>query len=427
MITTNSHNDFSNFSWEQKKDFDFMLNSILEFHNKGGDLSLPVKVGQSIDSFSLISLNKFITDNISDSVRFNKELIERGVLPGFCDFEYDTFTSTISENSKHNITWMKNNFNDYSEIILSSFRRLLKSLPNDYEKVKSLKGVDYYGKETILATTEKSTEIIRSRNYNPIFYIAEKLKEISIYEMIFEKYPDIKKEWLKSSSRFEDKPIFLESIDSNSDHIRNSKLGIFFFKNGIGVDYFLNKNNSSHVHDLIKEASYSGDIDFLKSILPKINLSEIEVDLSDSSLSISVAKNKEVIKILLDNGASFKHTLNKNYRHDVNLLYSRESSSATIIDAILEHRPEEIENFKKNYDFLYGNLEYKNFPLTQLIVSKYEFPLEKYDMLYIAKKQNKGEISDTEQYEWLVKNGADIRKCDKFCKSVVDSREEGLK
>lgn len=72
MITTKLYNDFSAFSWEQKHDFNFLMESILEFHKNGGDLSLPIKVGASMDSFSLINLDKFIQENISEHVKFNE-------------------------------------------------------------------------------------------------------------------------------------------------------------------------------------------------------------------------------------------------------------------------------------------------------------------------------------------------------------------
>lgn len=398
------------------------MNSILEFHTSGGDLSLPVKTGASIDSFSLISLDKFIKENIEDHVKFNEQLISKGVLPGFCDFTYDKKTNTIIENKQHPISWMRNNFNDYSEIILVSIQRLLNQLPNDYNQIKTLIGVDFYEKETTLASTENV------RSVNPIFFIAEQLKEASVYELIFKKYPTIKQEWTKTDPRKDDKPIFLSSVDSTYSDIRNPELGIFFLKNGIGEDYFSDPKNYNKVHDLIKYASYSGDKEFLNFILPKVNLAEIEKELYDYELSVSKAKDKETIKILLEHGASFKHEVLRNSnKYEVNLLYSREASNAVVVDGILENKPEEIVEFKKNYDSLYNNLEYKDFSLTKLVVSKYDFPLENYDMLYVAKKQNKKESTDTDLYEWLVKNGADIRRCDKFCKTVVDSREDGLK
>lgn len=422
MITTNLYNDFSTFSWEQTRDFDFLMNSILEFHKNGGDLSLPVKIGASIDSFTLTTLNKFIQENISEHVRFNEELIKKGVLPGFCDLKYDSNTGTIIENPQHTISWMRNNFNDYSEIIIASIQRLVNILPKDYNDIKNLKGVDLYGKESILASSDSSREM------NPLFYLAEQFKEPSIYEIIFKKYPKIKDEWMKTDRRREEQPIFLSTIEASYNDVRNPELGIFFLKNGIGEEYFSDPKNSSKTHDLIKYASYSGDLEFLKFILPKVKLQEIENNLYDYELSISKAKNKEIIKLLLDNGASFKHQIMRNSNnYDVNLLYSREASNSWIVDGILEHRPEEITEFKKNYDALYNNLEYKDFSLTKLIVSKYDFPLENYDMLYVAKKQNRQDTSNTELYEWLVKNGADIRRCDKFCKLLVDSREDGLK
>lgn len=422
MIKTNLYNDFSSFSWEQKRDFDFLMNSILEFHKNGGDLSLPIKTGATIDSFTLTTLNKFIQENISEHVKFNEELIKKGVLPGFCDLSYDPSTNTIFENTQHPISWMRNNFNDYSEIILSSIQRLINNLPKDYNEIKNLKGLDYYGKESILVSSDSPREI------NPLFFLAEQFKEIPVYEIIFKKYPKIKEEWLKTDRRREDQPIFLSTIEASYNDVRNPELGIFFLKNGIGEDYFSDPKNSSKTHDLIKYASYSGDLDFLNFILPKINLKEIEKNLYDYELSISKAKNKEIIKLLLDNGASFKHEVMKNSsKYEVNLLYSREASNSIIVDGILENKPEEIDEFKKNYDAIYNNLEYKDFSFTQLITNKYDFPLEKYDMLYVAKKQNRKDATDTEAFEWLVKNGADIRRCDKFCKLLVDSREEGLK
>ncbi len=422
MITTKLYNDFSAFSWEQKHDFNFLMESILEFHKNGGDLSLPIKVGASMDSFSLINLDKFIQENISEHVKFNEELIKKGVLPGFCDFKYDKTTQTIFENEQHTLTWMRSNFNDYSEIILSSIQKLLNNLPSDYNEIINIKGKDYYNKENTLASTDSIRKI------NPIFYLAEQLKDASVYEIIFKKYPKIKDEWLKTDSKRDNQPLFLSSIDATLNDIRNPELGIFFLKQGIGTEYFFDPKNSTQTHDLIKYASYSGDKDFLNFILPKVNLAEIEKGLYDYELSISKAKDKEIIKILLENGASFKHEVSRNSnKYEVNLLYSREASNAIVVDGILENKPEELQEFKKNYDSLYNNLEYKDFPLTKLIVTKYDFPLENYDMLYIAKKQNKKDSTDTDLYEWLVKNGADIRRSDKFCKAIVDSREDGLK
>lgn len=423
MITTQQFNDFSSFNYTQKRDFEFMLTQMVEFSKNGGDLTLPVKVGNSMHDGLIISLNKFIQDNIPEPVKFNEALMQAGAIPGICDFSYDPTNQTIIENKEAGMIWIRNHFDEYEKIILQSFDRLLKKLPPAHESLKNFNSYDYEGNIRTLNNESKNNYL------NPLFYIAEQLKQPAIYELIFKKYPFIKKEWEKTHVKYgEDTPRFLESMEAVGDSIRKPSIGLVFIKNGIGLNHFLDEKNMGQLHDIINHASYLGDKEFLSDLLPKVNLKEIEKNCHAYELCLSRAKDKETIDLLLNNNATYRQTvLTNNNPYEVDLLFNRDRSNPVLIDCLLTFNPNLLKEIQEQSNDFYGVLETNSFEMTKLLVNKYKFPIENFDMLNVAKKQMVIGEDGKDSYDWVINNGADPRFCHKFCDSVVQNRDDGLK
>jgi hypothetical protein len=407
MIKTQAYNDFSFFSYEQRRDTDFMLQQLKEFTQNGGDATLMVRLDNYGDKAELITFRDFTMKYIPEPELFFKSLMKEGIIPGLCDFKWDPITNSITETKDYGLNWMSNNYNEYSDIIKQSLSNLLNKIPEDISQITKFNSYDYYGK------------IEESTHTHPLFKIAEKLDIPEIYEMIFFSKPQVKEEWLKSD-RKDKKPIFISTIEANWGDIRKPSLGIVFYKHDICKDYMHKKENEEQLHTLISHAVYLEDYDFLNQVLPLCNLQDMEKN-QKYGLSLSRAKTSKMVNLLLDHNAIIeqKSTTNKN-SYDINVFSLDEFNSVEAFDTILQRNQKYRDLIKNEPNQFYQLMTRKNFDFSKLLIEKYEFPLENYDMLSIAWK-NEGDCS------WLVKQGADTRECESFCSSIVSAREDGLK
>lgn len=339
-----------------------------------------------------------------------------GLIPGLCDFSLDKKNKTITEKNGYGLDWMKKNYNKFSDIINESIKKLLNELPNNINDINDIKlnGFNYDG---IL--------VQRNIDLNPLYKIASEINSKKVYELIFEKTPDIKKEWLKLDKY--GNPRFISIIEHYNDNIKKEELEILFFNHDIIKDYLYKLENSENLHKIINYASYSNNIDFLKEVLQKINLEEMEKNKYSYDLSLSKATTIEVANLLLENNAvveQYIQTNNQNKNYCVNLLLSDELKNFDIFNAIVEKYPKYKNEILKNTESFYKLIEKKDIDFIKKFIKKYNFPLEKFDMLNLAFKKK---IENNLFYEWVIKNGADTRNCMNFCHSIVTAREEGLK
>ncbi len=428
MIKTLQYNDFSEFDYTMNSEQ--LFNELKQFKESGGDLSLPVKVGYSIDEFKLISLKKFIEDKIKNPAEFTQKLMQEGILPGICDFHYDSEKKKITETQDYGLRWMKQNYLDYKNVIHNSIKNLLNQMPSDLTDTLQYYGYDYQNKLE-LKSNYINEQNVRGRNIHPLLYITTEINQPVVHELVLNKYPKLKDFW-ESKTKFasdskEDKYKFLEPMEGFYGNIRKPGIGTCFYKLGIGRDYFLSEEHSEEMYDLIKHAAYDSDIKFLEDVLPKINLKDLEKNKYSYDLSLAHSKNKEVANLLLKNGATVSHIVKDS---EVNLLYSEDFKRTEVLDAILEYYPNMAKDVVSKSDDFYASFQRKNFESIKLLVEKYGFPLEKYDMLCLN-HNNRLIKNDNEDsfayYDWVVKSGADVRRCDKFCANIVSAREEGLK
>jgi Arc/MetJ-type ribon-helix-helix transcriptional regulator len=408
MIVTQAYNDFSSFSYEERRDYNFMLNQLKEFAKNGGDATLMVRLDNYGDKIELITFRDYVKNNIKNGEDFFKDLMKEGVLPGLCDLNWDSKIGAITETKDYGIKWMKSNYKEYSDVIKQSIEKLLKDLPDNIEQIKTLKTYDYYGK-----IEEKS-------HRNPLFEIAEEINQEEIYNMVFSKKPEIKKEWLKTGRR-DEQPLFLSTIEAIWNDVRNPELGVLFYKHDICKDYMHKEENKEKLHDLIRYAVYDEDYDFLNEALPKIDLSKLEENKHSHDLCLPRAKSKKMVNLLLDHNATVEHVIKSDKTtYDVNVLFSDELRSFEAFSAIIERNEKYRKMIVEQPENFYTLMGKKDFEFTKVLIEKYNFPLEKFDMLSIA-WQKDGD------FEWLVKNGADIRECASFCSEIVSAREDGLK
>jgi hypothetical protein len=425
MITTQSYNDFSSFSSDEKRDYNFMLEQIKKFKDNGGDLSLPVKVSNNVDKgiINLISFDDFIIKHIEAYNDFFIELSSKGIiknkrLPTICDFTWDAATGSITEKQGYGMYWMRDNFKEFKEQIFQSFKNLLEDLPDDLSKATIYNQINHYGK-------------IEARSLNhPLYTITKEIDQPELYELILKSRPEIKKEFL-TNSRVTKEPNFLHIINIHQTHnLKNDtkayETAIIFYKNGIGREYFHQTKNLDELHTLIRKASYTGDTEFLNLALPNINLHEMEQNKDSRDISLTWAKNAEVANILFNHNAVVEASFDTpNGKVTNNLILNDELTKLDVLDLMLQKFPQYQEQIKSDPKPFYHFMQQRPFGFTKLLVEKYQFPLENFDMLSVAYKRT---TSDTyEDYKWLAQNGADLRENALFCAEMVNKRDIGLK
>lgn len=406
MIKTQAYNNFSSFSYEQRKDSNFILQQLKKLTQNGGDPTLMVCLDDYGDNLELITFRDFIIKYIPQPSLFFQLLMKDGIIPRICDFKFDLQTGSITDNKDYGLNWMSLNYQEYSDIIKQSITNLLETLPEDISKITTLNKYDYYGK------TESLTH-----NEHPLLQITKQLEQVEIYDMILKSKPQFKLEFLKPNKR-DKNPIFIDIIKSQYNQIRKPDLGILFYKYGICNDYIHQTENKEQLKQLISHAVFLEDYDFLNKILPLCNLQQMEKN-DQYELILFQAKTEKMVNLLLDYNAVIEQKENGN-TSDVNIFLSDSFNSVEAFDAILKRLPKYRENIKTNSNNTYNLMKMKNFDFSKLLIEKYEFPLENYDMLSIAFEQDG-------DYSWLVKHGADTRECETFCSKIINAREEGLK
>lgn len=427
MIKTQSYNDFSSFSDDEKKDYNFMLEEIKLFTKNGGDISLLVKDSSSnINEANLISFNSFIVKHIENHAAFLNELVNQGIirnqnrLATICEFTWNSSEGSITEKANYGIYWIRDNFNEFKEDILQSFKNLLEDLPNDLSEVKIFNQINHQGK-------------IQSRSLNhPLYSISTEVNQPELYDLIFTSRPEIKDEFLKNSITTKE-PKFLHIINRHETHVlidndKNFKIAMLFYKHGIAADYFHQNDNLTELHRLIVKACYTGDIDFLNIVLPNIDLCEIETNRINEPREFSLcrAKNIEIAELLLKHNAVIEKSYNTpNGLITNNIVLNEEITKIEVLDYILNKLPNYQEQIKNDPVPFYKMMQNRPLSFTKLLVEKYQFPLENFDMLSIAYK--KTNIETFEDYKWLAQHGADLRENKLFCAEMVHKREIGLK
>lgn len=400
-IKTNSYNDLSWLTWEQKSDKEFLMNLFKEHKANGGDVSLLVQDSKSYDgSVELITLKDYISKHIQSPDSFLELMIENGLINSPYDLNFDKSTGLIYENKGFGLNKMKVGLERFENVIINGIENFINNLPN-YDEIKGLSYYDFDGVEKI-------------SNKNPLFTIADTLNHPKVYDLIFNKFPEIKNLWLR-----EDKdgiPYFLHSCDSRYSECRDYEVAKVFFSHEIGNEFIFKNNKLAYSY--LKQAAMFGDLEILNKILPKINLDEAEKGLYPYDLALTRAKNKDVAKLLLDNGLKYDNEIltssgNKIY---VNIIYSDEIKRIEIIEAIFEKYPE-IQ--KDVIDNIYPSLKGKDFNILKTLIEKYNFPVDKYDLLSLVKNDD--------ELDCLKSLGVNFEICNEFCSKAVLDREDGLK
>lgn len=423
MIKTQSYNDFSEISSSNKNNKNFMMEQFRQFHASGGDLTLMIKTdAYSYDGIKLITLKDFLYKYLKeDSENILQELMKEGILPGVSDFIWDEVTGSIKDSAEFGLRWMSDkseggNFNSHREMILASLEKLFKQLPKDISKIKELHQHDYKG------------EIEISRHKHPLFKIAEEIAQVEVFDLLFKLKPECKLLWEKTG-KYEE-PAFVETVKAYYNRVDNPELAITFYMHGIGHDFWNKQENHSKMHELIKHAAHLEKIDFLQEVLTKFDLANLEKGKSAYDLSLSSAHSAKVVEILLNSGAVIEQKYKCNgSEYETNVLFSEYLKSVEAFEKILEMRPQYVNLIKSSPDDFYESIICKkDLSFTKLLVEKYQFPIENYDILSVLySKQRHSDFHEFGGYKWAAQNGGDFRECDKFCASIVGSREEGLK
>lgn len=406
-IKTYSYNDLSHLNYKEKSDPEFVYNELLELHKSGGKIDLPVQIdrpGVSSDT-NLIGFKEFVSRYMEEPEKFMLRLTEEGLIGGLYDMSFDEKTGSIIENKDRNLNQMIQNMDKYGQLIMSSLKKIIDELPKDSKKIKNIVTFDYYGKEVV---TDK---------VHPLYFIGQKFNNHEVYKLIFDKYPEIKKEWKEIRTSEDEEPRFVSAITDRFGHNVNYEVAKLFYKEKIADEYIL--NNNTLLNSLFKTAATYSDVEFLKEILPKVNLREIEKGKSAYDLSLTRCKTKECAKLLIKNGAVIEQEVkysSNDLTYTVNVLFAEELKSPEVMDAILEEYPQykDMDN-----EGTYRFLSQHDFSFLKLLLEKYNFPKDKYDLMALT--------SNEEEVKYLKDQGVNLEINDVFLKKCVNDRETGLK
>lgn len=434
MIKTVQYNDFTQLSYDVKRDFELLKEEIQEFINNGGNILLPVLDRETSSFFEWFHT---IFQDKSEAYLIN--LIENKIIDNPFDFIVNQETKTIHFSDKVPFYWLRNNIGYFPNLMTQSLRKLVTQIDGwelglDYylfsddniERRKYLfnedldKDSDKYPK---LSYKEDNDKNRIEQTYHPLITIMRHFHSTSFnnldifYNAIFstQTQTDFRKLWQHN-------PDFLKDI-FNKTKKGEDRLPRIFYKYNICRD-FIDTNENSILLNMVKNALYENDVDFIKEHISKWDLKLLEKDLGDYEFLLHYTNNSEVINILLKNGANY----NKNPENIVPSLFHYTSSSV-LIDEILSYDKNVKENLEKYPDEFYKTLflpDNKSRSFQQntlrLLVEKYNYFLETEEYLPIFLDFNK-----TENLKWLINNGVDVRKCSSFMEKVLMHKKDGLK
>lgn len=440
MIKTIAYNDFSGIT--NKNDFENLIEEFKAFKLNGGNLNLPVS---EYSTSAPISFFNWMEKRFSDSnnpeklPNYIKRLIEEELIPNPFQFLVNKKERTITEVEGFGLHWMKSNMEQYHSLILDALKKLVIDI-EDWDL-----GLDYFifgNIETVIKNRRSLDRIIENESIpdvlpkfhytdsnqktylekikHPLIKIIEELKSnkfdfAKALEIIFtaskkQNYTSI---WKQNRELFE---YHLE--------IKNDSIARIFYKYDIHRDYFENEHennvNKSFLKEMIIDAIYHDDVDFIKEHITKFNIPELESTQPSYDLFLNKTCSKEMSKILIQNNAMIHGKIQEDHASVFYHEYFRDYT----LDAILEEKEEFRKKIKEEPEFYY-NYFFKSdrqktpMSIINLLVEKYDFPLKDFEFIYLAKNE--------ENLQWFLEHGADPRKCGKFMITQIARKADGLK
>lgn len=404
MIKTIPYNDFTAYGWKERQDQELMFQEMKKFVDSGGDLSFQVMD----DGNKLINFADYIKSKFSPE--FMDRLMNNKLVQSPFSFILKKNEKYITEDKKYGLRWMKNNYKEFEKQIIGAVKDIS-------QKTNGL-DLDYYSQ------VDYDGDYNLNKNTHPLYHIASELEnKLHVWETILENNSDMHQYMKKFLSKKENFDTLFEAMWGD---IRKPELANLFYKKNI-IDKYIDKNNSN-LHNMISSAIGHNDLESIHKFIKNFNLPKIEKEKNSHDAFLKESRSPEMADVLLKAGCFSIGVWNgKNSDNSKGISYSiDEYMEVDTLSVIINHIDKNL--VVKHHEYFYNTFikERANLDTVKFLVEKYNFPLEKYDMLQAGHKIGSG-FSSFESIKWLLEHGADPRNCKKFVETITTQREDGKK
>lgn len=397
-------NNFSQFKDNDFKNEEQMLKEFIKLKEQGIDFNLPV-----LDKKSIISFNQFIKEKLS--VDFYFKLIKNKLVKNLMDFKIED--GYVVEDSVYNLNWMTKNFVTHKDIILDAVKNLsieLNKIPVD--KFKHYKYATTYEIIDDVPPLHFLAKMIRDKHFFSYYG-----NRADIWDIILTHNDSMKDYISKKLTTHKDIQFFLE-LGYDTYYSTPKELVTILYKHGFVQDYC--HNHQQRAFDVLHDCVKKDYVPQIKKLLP-LYLSGPHLSEKNNYLLLQEAQSTQVANLLLENGFLIMCHV-KNHDNEKQTLFSiNNKMSVEVLDTILNFKPNHLQFVQQYSDFLNKEffLDKKYFPQMKILIEKYKFPLQKYDMLNIGfKLDNK----DTHFSKWFLEHGAEKNNCKEFVNTLKEEK-----
>lgn len=411
MIQTVAYNNFSSLPADILINPELLLKEIEIFCINNGNLNYPIKDGES----SLIPAEEWMREKFQDIAIMN-HLFNIHALTSPAKWVWDAENRTISSNILYNNRWYKKNHQFYHETLAKGIDILLNEITQSH--IEPLYFLEY--------DSEQQPE--KTNKLHPIYYLAQQLCEAKVYSAIFNQRPDYIELWKNAPLMMHGIPHFVKEmgITHSKEGINYSSfnapdIGLVFYQHNIARDFFLEDTNKLFLNKLIRHAIINNNLDFLQKFIKDWDLSQIEKECSIDECFLHYAKTKEMAQFLLENNA-FVAGYYSNLNNISYVFGSRIISNSTVFETIIDFNP-----IYKDLIFNEPSMFFSEYfttsqqPIMTLLMDKYQFPIEQFDMLAIGHS-----IYGEDGIAWALNLGANQKKCSTYIEQCIYKKAEGL-
>ena len=439
MIKTIAYNDFTGYDYQQRNDQAFMFKEFQDFVNQGGNLNLNVQS----DSGPLITFEEFIQKHFKDP-EFFKKIVDEKMISNPFQFFFNPDTMTVTDVPGYGLYWMKNHWskdrNNYGEqgdefapYILEAIKQLaktLKDLPIESTPLVESENIRFkrHRKSNISYELLDYQQNIERTHLHPLEHIARFLDKPEVYDTILSVSPGYKKLWQTGDTMLDQEKLKHVIPISRYGHNDTALIHVFY-KHDIARDY-IDNSSLTGLHSLIEHAIHKNDVNFIREHSTRWSIAAIESSKPYYECFIRSSRSKEMTELLMEKGAFIsgnfiQHDEVKGQDIEKNVSVITKELSVEALDSLLEKSPVISKLLKDNPDIFHYHFfkEGRSFEHVKLLVEKYDFPVQNYDMLILAKRFSQEE----NVMSWVLEHGADPRQCEEYIKTMVASRDDGLK
>lgn len=405
VISSPLYNKF-NYKTSDFTDKKSLLNKFIELKNEGFNFNLPVVTPKGVVSFA-----DYIISNTS--IDFYNDLLKNDVAKN--SFVFKIEEDCVVEHEVYNLNWMKSNFKQYKNVILDSIKAIAIEL--EINPVSKIKIKSYSGKVQIIDNVPPLFHIIN--NVVPFSHRDDERNKASVWDTAIKNNSQLK-DYLKNRFSQDKEIITTLGCYSSVHHIGFRGLAGVLFNHNL-IRRFIEKN-SQVAFELILDCIENNQIQDVKKIIPIYHRSS-DFTAKNNHQILSSSRTPEMARLLMENGFSFFNYIQDYESEPKRILFSIEKEmNKDTIDAIvgfkdshkdLIHKHAQVifdDFFKQNNEPVNFNKEQK-FENIKLLIEKYNFPLDQFDMLKIGFELD----NKTPQYsKWFLGNGANSDNCADF-------------